>query len=34
MLVTDDGRRRVFDVDLDRAGRLRKVWDFDRQAWR
>jgi len=34
MLVTDDGRRRVFDVDLERAGRLRKVWDFDRQAWR
>jgi hypothetical protein len=34
MLITDDGRRRVFDVDLERAGRLRKVWDFDRQAWR
>ncbi len=33
-IVSRDGRTRTFGVDLDKAGRTRKVWDFDRQEWR
>jgi hypothetical protein len=33
-IVSRDGRTRTFGVDLEKAGRIRKVWDFDRQEWR
>ncbi len=33
-IVTVDGRRRSFEVDVPKAGKVRKVWDFERQEWR
>ncbi len=33
-LVALDGRRRTFEVELLDKQHLRKVWDFDRGAWR
>jgi hypothetical protein len=33
-MVTGDGRRRSFEIDLEKAGKLKRIWDFDRQGWR
>ncbi|MFT6142169.1 MAG: serine/threonine-protein kinase [Myxococcota bacterium] len=29
-----DGRKKVFEVDMEAGEELRKVWDFDRSEWR
>lgn len=34
LIVAKDGRRRTFDVEITAAGKVKKVWDFDRMEWR
>jgi hypothetical protein len=33
-VVAEDGRRRMFEVDIESGKRVKRVWDFDRQEWR
>ena len=29
-----DGRKKVFEVDLEPGEEMRRVWDFERSEWR
>lgn len=33
-IVAMDGRRRAFEVDVEKGERVKRTWDFDRMEWR
>lgn len=33
-IVSVDGRRRTFEVEVEAGAKVRRVWDFERNAWR